>query len=86
MVDGGKARWPLPSICFPWRDDGSEVRVETSKMYRQQAVDCLQFANEASDAYVKIALTELSIEFLRKAEAAEQAADKPTDENLGERV
>jgi hypothetical protein len=34
----------------------------------------------------KIALTELSIEFLRKAEAAEQAADKPTDENLGERV
>jgi hypothetical protein len=65
--------------------------VETSKVYRQQAAECLQFANEASDAYVKVALTELSIEFLRKAEAAEQPADKPdenlpTDENLGERV
>jgi hypothetical protein len=63
-------------------NDGSEVRVETSKVYRQQAAECLQFANEASDAYVKVALTELSIEFLRKAEAVEPPADKPTDENL----
>jgi hypothetical protein len=72
----------LLSLAIARSRDGSEVRVETSKVYRQQAAECLQFANEASDAYVKVALTELSIEFLRKAEAVEQPADKPTDENL----
>jgi hypothetical protein len=48
------------------------VLVGTSRLYRRQAAECLQLAYEASDAYVKVALTELSIEFLRKAEAVEQ--------------
>jgi hypothetical protein len=72
----------LPSLAIARNRDGSEVRVETSKVYRQQAAECLRFANEASDAYVKVALTELSIELLRKAEAVEPPADKPADENL----
>jgi hypothetical protein len=49
--------------------------MDASRLYRQQAADCLQFANQASDAYVKAALTELAIEFRRKAEAIEQRCE-----------
>jgi hypothetical protein len=55
---------------------GNTIAMETSRQYRQQAADCLQLANEASDAYVKVSLTELATEFRHRAEAVEQLDDK----------
>jgi hypothetical protein len=45
--------------------------MDTAREYRQRAADCLQLANEASDAYVKVALTELASEFRGMADTAE---------------
>jgi hypothetical protein len=50
--------------------------METSRQYRQHAADCLQLANEASDAYVKVSLTELATEFRHRAEVVEQLDDQ----------
>jgi hypothetical protein len=55
--------------------------MKTSRQYRQQAADCLQLANEASDAYVKVSLTELATEFRQRAEAVEQLDDKQDQPN-----
>lgn len=45
--------------------------MDTAMEYRQRAENCLQLANEASDAYVKVALTELASEFRGMADTAE---------------
>jgi hypothetical protein len=37
--------------------------------FRQRAIDCLRLANEATDAYVKVALTDLAAELRHKAES-----------------
>jgi hypothetical protein len=45
--------------------------MDTSREYRQRAAICLQLANEASDVYVKAALTELAADFDQMAKAME---------------
>jgi hypothetical protein len=52
------------------------IAMETSRQYRQHAADCLQLASEASDAYVKVSLTELATEFRHRAEAVEELDHK----------
>jgi hypothetical protein len=52
---------------------GRETIAITSREYRQRAADCLQLANEASDVYVKVALTELAAEFRQMAESDQMA-------------
>jgi hypothetical protein len=44
--------------------------MNSEKEYRQRAKECLQLANEATDLYVKVALTELASEFRNMADGA----------------
>ena len=46
--------------------------MDASRQYRQQEVFCLRLASEASEDYVKVALTELAIDYHQKAEEAER--------------
>jgi hypothetical protein len=58
--------------------------MNSAKVYRQRADECAQLANEATEVYVKVALTELAAEFQKFADAmeregrphGERAADK----------
>ncbi len=43
----------------------------TPKLYRRQAEDCVELANEATELYVKTALLELATEFRESAERLE---------------
>ncbi len=43
--------------------------MDTAGEYRQRAIACLRLASEASEAYVKVALTELAIEFSSQADS-----------------
>jgi len=49
--------------------------------FRQRAIDCLRLANEATDAYVKVALTDLAVELRQKAEAFDRC-DRQSKERL----
>jgi hypothetical protein len=40
--------------------------------FRQRAIDCLRLANEATDTYVKVALTDLAAELRQKAAASDR--------------
>jgi hypothetical protein len=40
--------------------------------FRQRAIDCLRLANEATDAYVRVALTDLATELRRRAEGCDR--------------
>ena len=44
----------------------------TTMEFRQRAIDCLRLAEEATDAYAKVALTDLATEFRQRAEASER--------------
>jgi hypothetical protein len=46
--------------------------MNSAKVYRQRADECAQLANEATEVYVKVALTELAAEFQKFADAMEQ--------------
>jgi predicted AAA+ superfamily ATPase len=48
-----------------------EAGMDTIGEYRQRAATCLRLANESRDAYVRVALTELAIEFSSMADAVE---------------
>jgi molecular chaperone GrpE (heat shock protein) len=43
----------------------------TPKLYRRQAKDCVELANEATELYAKTALLELAAEFRESAERLE---------------
>jgi hypothetical protein len=45
--------------------------MDTAREYRQRAVTCLRLANESSDAYVRVALTELASELSSMADSVE---------------
>jgi hypothetical protein len=45
--------------------------MDTVGEYRQRAATCWQLANESRDAYVRVALTELAIEFSSLADSVE---------------
>jgi hypothetical protein len=45
--------------------------MDTAREYRQRAVTCLRLANESSDAYVRVALTELASDFISMADSVE---------------
>jgi hypothetical protein len=45
--------------------------MDTAGEYRQRAAACLRLASESSDAYVKVALTELATEFSGMADTVE---------------
>jgi hypothetical protein len=44
----------------------------SAKVYRQRAQECAQLANEATEVYVKAALSELATEFQKLADATER--------------
>jgi len=46
----------------------------TPKLYRRQAEDCVELANEATELYAKTALLELAAEFRESAERLEHHA------------
>jgi hypothetical protein len=46
--------------------------MDVPRQYRQQEVFCLRLASEASENYVKVALTELATDYHQKAEDAER--------------
>jgi hypothetical protein len=46
--------------------------MDGSRQYRQQEVFCLRLASEASEDYVKTALTELATDYRQRAEEAER--------------
>jgi hypothetical protein len=46
--------------------------MDASREYRQQEAFCLRLASEASEDYVKTALTELAADYHQKAEQAER--------------
>jgi hypothetical protein len=45
--------------------------MDTAAEYRQRATACLRLASEASEPYVKAALTELAVEFSSLADSVE---------------
>jgi hypothetical protein len=49
----------------------------TPKEYRQQACECLELSDEASQWYLKTALLELAAEFLKRAKQLERAQTSP---------
>jgi len=51
---------------------GEGTSMDASRQYRQQEVVCLRLASEASENYVKVALTELAADFHQKAEQAKR--------------
>jgi hypothetical protein len=44
--------------------------MDMTRIYRQQADDCLALANESDDVFVKLALADLAAEFERMADEA----------------
>jgi hypothetical protein len=48
----------------------------TPKLYRRQAEDCVELANEATELYVKTALLELATEFRESAERLEHRTEE----------
>jgi hypothetical protein len=46
------------------------------KEYQQRAEECLQLANEATEVYVKVALSELATEFQKIADGVEPEPDR----------
>jgi hypothetical protein len=44
----------------------------SAKVYRQRAQECAQLANEATEVYVKAALSELATEFQKLADAMQR--------------
>jgi len=46
--------------------------MDVPRQYREQEVFCLRLASEASEDYVKVALTELAADYRHKAEVAER--------------
>jgi hypothetical protein len=46
--------------------------MDAPRQYRQQEVFCLRLASEATEDYVKTALTELAADYRHKAEDAER--------------
>jgi hypothetical protein len=44
--------------------------------YQQRAEECLQLANEATEVYVKVALSELATEFQKIADGVEPEPDR----------
>jgi hypothetical protein len=48
-----------------------ERPMDVPRQYRQQEVFCLRLASEASEDYVKVALTEMAMNYRHKAEDAE---------------
>ena len=48
----------------------------TPKLYRRQAEDCAELANEATELYAKTALLELAAEFRELAERLEHRRDQ----------
>jgi hypothetical protein len=49
----------------------------TPKLYRRQAEDCVELANEATELYAKTALLELAAEFRESAERLEHRMQEP---------
>jgi molecular chaperone GrpE (heat shock protein) len=49
----------------------------TPKLYRRQAEDCAELANEATELYAKTALLELAAEFRESAERLEHRMQGP---------
>jgi hypothetical protein len=49
--------------------------MSSPKVYRQRADECAQLANEATEVYVRVALTELAAEFQNLADAMEQESE-----------
>jgi hypothetical protein len=45
----------------------------TPKEYRQQAYECLELSDETSQWYVKAALLQLAVEFLKRAKGLERS-------------
>ena len=46
------------------------------KEYQQRAEECLVLANEATEVYVKVALSELATEFQKIADGVEPEPDR----------
>jgi hypothetical protein len=45
----------------------------TPKEYRQQACECLELSDETNQWYVKTALLQLAVEFLKRAKQLERS-------------
>ena len=61
---------------------GGKAAMAMARQYRQRADDCRRLANEASDAYVRVALAELAMEFRKMADDADDADDAERREEL----
>jgi hypothetical protein len=51
--------------------------MDAPRQYREQEVFCLRLASEASEDYVKLALTELATDYRQRAEDAERRRQLP---------
>jgi hypothetical protein len=50
-----------------------EITMPTPKEYRQQACECLELSDETNQWYVKTALLQLAVEFLKRAARLERS-------------
>ena len=72
-------RNPTPPRRFYLLGEESSERptMPTPKLYRRQAEDCVELANEATELYAKTALLELAAEFRESAERLEHRMQEP---------
>jgi hypothetical protein len=54
-----------------------EITMPTPKEYRQQACECLELSDETNQWYVKTALLQLALEFLKRAATLERSLTSP---------
>jgi hypothetical protein len=61
-------------MALDWLEHTHEggVSMDAPRQYRQQEVFCLRLASEATEDYVKTALTELAADYRHRAEDAER--------------
>jgi hypothetical protein len=50
-----------------------EITMPTPKEYRQQACECLELSDKAGQWYLKTALLQLAVEFLKRAKQLERS-------------
>jgi hypothetical protein len=68
------AEQKISCLHYPTRKQISgEITMPTPKEYRQQACECLELSDKASQWYLKTALLQLAVEFLKRAKQLERS-------------
>jgi hypothetical protein len=60
--------------------------MNSAKVYRQRAEECAQLATEATEVYVKVALSELAAEFHKLADVMERESRSHTERAADKRA